>query len=153
VASLLVYNPNASAVVVTGAMVHYRVQGATLPTSSTAAQGNVIALGAGQVVSVPSASSISFPFGVAVGSAAAGSSFQSMGNSAGPASINDQPSQPLQFVLFVGCTVYGSDGSVNEAGEAPLLVSYYPPPPPAFQGGYYQFASPNNFIGFTPGWP
>ncbi len=128
-ASLAVTNPNASAVVVTGAMVHYRVSGATNPTSSTAAQNNVVATGPGQTVSVPASGTITFPFGVAIGSAAAGSTFYQMNNGVGPTPVNSQPSQPLTYTMLVGCTVYGSDGSVNEASEASLLVTFYPGSP------------------------
>jgi len=146
-ATLTVYNPNAAAVLVSGARV-----------SIATASGQQMHAGSSPLVpliagfsTVPALSSLTFgPFPVAIGSAAAGSQAQMVPPSTQP--VNPQASQPLQTLFAIGATVYGSDGSVNTAGTAPLLLSYFPPPPPNFQGGPLQFSQPNNTaLGFLTG--
>jgi len=138
-ATLTVYNPNAAAVLVSGARV-----------SISTASGQQVHAGNAPTVpliagysTVPALGSLTFgPFPVAIGSAASGNAFQMVPPSTQP--VNPQASQPLQTLFAIGAIVYGSDGSVNIAGTAPLLLSYYPPPPLNFQGGPMQFSQPNN---------
>lgn len=137
---LQVYNPNATAVVVTGVNLVFKdPQGVprqfpVLPP--------LVPIGVGQTTSVPAGSSINIgPFPLAVASVAAGSSFQVVPPGSQPAVV--QGSIPLQMQIFVGARVHASDGSVNEAGSAGLFVSYAIPPPVAFQGGFANFYDPN----------
>lgn len=151
-ASVFIYNPGQATVVVT-----------SLQLTFTDQFGNVVRpvvspgmapTGPGQPVSVASLDDITIgPFPIVVGSAANASSFQAVYPSGVYTPANPQPSQPPQSTLLVGALVTGSDGSVNVAGVAPLLVSYTAAPPLGWQGGFYFFNAPNNFIGWTPGWP
>lgn len=138
-ATLTVYNPNAAAVLVSGA----RVSIATASGQQMhAGNSPLIPLIAG-FSTVPALSSLTFgPFPVTLGSAAGGAPSSMIPPSSQP--VNPQASQPLQTLFAVGATVYGSDGSVNVAGTAPLLLSYTSPPPIGYQGGPMQFAAPNN---------
>jgi len=140
---LQVYNPNAAAVVVTGVEMYF-----------TDPQGNVqrppvnvpvVPIGPGQSTTVPALSSVNIgPFPIAVGSVAAASSFQMVPPGAQPG--NPQGAMPAQSQLFIGARVSGSDGSVNDAGKAGLLVSYTIAPPLGYQGGFAQFNGPNNAV-------
>jgi len=144
-ATVTVYNPNASAVVVTSINMLAHPFGSTaqaLPMSPS-----VPPTGPGMTVSVPTLSSITFgPFPIVIGSAANVNSFQAVNQTSNLNPINPQGSQPPQTQVMVGALVYGSDGSANTAGEAGLLVSYYPAPPLGYQGGFLQFNGPNNLI-------
>lgn len=51
-----------------------------------------------------------------------------------------------QFTVLVGATLYGSDGSINQAGTAPILVDVVVPPPLGFQGGFLHLSAPNNLV-------
>lgn len=145
-ATLFVYNPSAVAVSVTGVQMHSSVVG-DANVNRLAMSPSVPPIGPGMTTSVPSLSSINIgPFPVVVGSAANVDSFQAVNQSGNLNPINPQGSQPAQYALQIGATVQGSDGSSNEAGVAPLFVSYTAAPPQAFQGGYLQFASPNNLV-------
>ncbi len=152
-ATLVVYNPNATAVVVTG----LQVKAAVLndPNVNRLAMSPCVPpIGPGMTTSVPALSSINIgPFPIVVASSANVNSYQAVNQTGNLQPINPQGSQPAQYTLQVGADVYGSDGSFNTAGVAPLLVSYGSTPPVGYQGGFYDFAGPNNFIGFTPGWP
>ena len=142
-ATLTVYNPGAATVVVTGVELVFKdsVGNVLRPPVQPA----LVPIGPGQTVSVAAATTITVgPFRIAVGSAAAASSFQMVPPSSQPS--NPQPSQPLQSQIFVGAIVYGSDGSVNTAGSDGLLVSYSVPPPLGFQGGFAQFNGANNAV-------
>lgn len=143
VASIQVYNPNATAVTVTGLeMVYTDPQG---NTQRPPIAQSIPPIGVGQTTTAPALSSIFIgPIYLAIGSAAAASSYQMVPPGAVPA--NTQGAQPLQSQLFIGARVYGSDGSVNSAGSAGLLVSYSVAPPQAYQGGYAQFSAPNNAV-------
>lgn len=149
-ATLTVYNPNASSVVVTGASVF-----TTTPAGqyANAVNQSVVPLGPGMTTTVPAASSITFgPFAIAASSSANANSFQMVNPSNSVIPANPQPSQRPQQQLMVGAIVYGSDGSVNTAGQAGLLVSFTPPPPLNFQGGPLMFSAPNNLaLGLTSG--
>jgi len=149
-ATLSVYNPNASAVVVTGASV-FTTTLAGQYTNST--NQSVVPLGPGMTTVVPALGLITFgPFPVAASSAANVNSYAAVNQVGNLFAINPQPSQRPQQVLMVGALVYGSDGSVNVAGQAPLLVSYTSAPPLNYQGGPMMFSAPNNLaLGLTSG--
>lgn len=140
-ATLTVYNPNASAVVVTGVEMSFLdVNG---QAQRPCVNPPVPPIGVGQTVSVPSLSSLTFgPFPLVFGTAAAASSYDMVPPGSLPS--NPQGAMKPQQRFFVGATVYGSDGSVNEAGRAGILISYTVSPPLGFQGGFAQFANPNN---------
>lgn len=145
-ATLQVYNPNASAVAVTAIQMAY-YDGVTGRPINAAVAPQMPAYGPGQVVVATALTSITFgPMPVATGSASNMSSYPQAGYSSGTTPFNPQAGQPPQTSILIGATVYGSDGSVNEAGRAGLFVSYVPFPPQAFQGGYFNFAGPNNFM-------
>lgn len=144
-ATLQVYNPNASAVAVTGiVLTYFDVLGNPIAAPTNAPMP---AMGPGQTVVAPALSSITFgPFPVVFGSAANMNSFQETASVDVTANINSIVAQPPQTVVRVGATVSGSDGSVNTAGVAPIIVSYTAAPPPAFQGGFLQFSNGRNLI-------
>lgn len=150
-ATVTVYNPNASAVVVTSINMKAHALGST--ANALSMSPSVPPTGPGMTVSVPTLSSITFgPFPLAIGSAANVNSFAAVNQSGNLNPINPQGSQPPQTQVMVGALVYGSDGSVNEAGEAGLLLSYSSSPPLGYQGGDLNFAGPNNFAtGFLAG--
>ena len=140
-ATLQVYNPNAVAVVVTG--VEMTFVDSLGQTQRPCINPPLVPIGTGQTVSVPPLSSLNFgPFPLAFGTAAAASSFDMVPPGAQPPLT--QGSQKPQQQFFVGARVYGSDGSVNESGRAGILVSYTVSPPLGYQGGFAQFANPNN---------
>lgn len=145
-ATLTVYNPNASAVAVTSIQMGYynAVTGAPI---NAAVAPQMPAYGPGQVVVAPALSSITFgPMPVAVGSASNMSQFSGNGFSSGTVPFNPQAAQPPQLQILIGATVCASDGSCNEAGRAGLFVSFTPAPPRGFQGGDLNFSAPNNLI-------
>lgn len=141
-ATLTVFNPNATDVVVTGA----NIEISTLAGQRTnAVNGSVVPMGPGMTTVVPTRASITFgPFPIAPATAANVNNFASVNQTGNLFAINPQPAHRPQQILQVGATVYGSDGSVNTAGIAPLLVSYANPPPIGYQGGPMQFGAPNN---------
>ncbi len=151
-ATVTCYNPNASAVVVTGINI-------TGHTFQSAIQGQLPMLqssppiGPGMTTSVPALSSITFgPFPIVIGSAANSNQFQMVNQTGNLFPQNPQGSQPSQTRVMVGATIQASDGSVNVAGEVGLLVSYYSPPPVGYQGGFLQFNGVNNLVlGFASG--
>lgn len=51
-----------------------------------------------------------------------------------------------QFTAVIGATLYGSDGSINQAGTAPVLIDVVAPPPLGYQGGALHFSAPNNLV-------
>ncbi len=143
-ATVFVYNPNAVAVVVTS--VQMSIAPANNPlVNSLPIPPSVPPTGVGMTTTVPALSSITIgPFPIVVSSAANVNSFQAVNQTGNLNPINPQGSQPPQSRLLVGAYVYGSDGTVNVAGVAPLLVSYAIPPPVGYQGGFLQFSAPNN---------
>lgn len=153
-ATVFVYNPNAVPVAVTGLQMRMHAQGDRLGGHSSV-QPNVPPVGPGQTVVVPALGSINIgPFPVAVASAANVNPFQMVNQTGNLNPVNPQPSQPPQYVMTIGATVQGSDGSTNEAGIGSLLVSYQSNPPLGYQGGFLNFSAPNNFLGIAvPGWP
>lgn len=151
-ATVTVYNPNASAVVVTSVNMSAHALGDPL-VNRLAMSPSVPPTGPGMTTSVPALSSITIgPFPVVVGSASNVNSFQAVNQSGNLFPVNPQGSQPPQTTVMIGALVYGSDGSVNTAGEAAILVSYSVSPPVGYQGGFLQFSSPNNLAdGFLAG--
>lgn len=148
-ATVQVFNPNASPVSVTNMQIYSRVQNGSTVNTSTMLP-SVPPIGPGMTTLVPALSSINIgPFPVVVGSGANVNSFQAVNQAGNLNPINPQASQPAQFILKIGAVVQGSDGSFNEAGQAALLVSYASNPPQAFQGGYLQFSAPNNLSSFV----
>lgn len=139
---LQVYNPNASAVVVTGVQITFwdtegrqLIQAPVVPPSPP--------YGPGVPTSVPTLDSILMgPFPVQVSSAANGNPFQMVPPSSRP--VNAQASQRLNTNLVIGALVTGSDGSVNEAGRVQLVISSWSKPPLRFQGGNAQFNGAQN---------
>ena len=149
--TLQVYNPGAAAVVVTGIALKPYALGD--PNKNRLAMAQVSPpIGQGQTVIVPALSSINIgPFPVAIGSAANVNAFQMVQMSGSLSPVNPQPSQPANMTVMVGADVYGSDGSVNQAGEVAILVSGSIQPPPGFQGGVLQFSAPNNAVDYFMG--
>ncbi len=145
-ATVFVYNPNASAVVVTSIqMTAYALLDPLV--NRLAMLPSVPPTGPGMTVSVPTLSSITIgPFPIVLGSAANVNSFQMVNQTGNINPVNPQGSQPPQTTVMVGATVYGSDGSVNVAGVAPVYLSYSETPPLAYQGGFLQLQAPNNLI-------
>jgi len=145
-ATLTVYNPNASAVVVTGARLTYTPLGQTNPSPAASVATVLIPTGPGQTVSVPALGSITFgPFPVQAHSPSNSSSY----NVASPSGGYGGPIQgalPSQEQLIIGAVVEASDGSSNVAAPAGLTVSYYTPPPLGSQGGFLNFADGDNFL-------
>jgi hypothetical protein len=91
---------------------------------------------------------------VVVHSNAGANSFQAVGPSG--VLTDPQPSYQAgnhfpQFVVLVSATVYGSDGSVNVSGTAPLLVDVVAPPPLGYQGGFLHLSAPNNLVTYLAG--
>lgn len=144
-ASLIVYNPNAVAVAVTGVQMQFSdVSGNNVPGVSPV----VPPTGPGMTTVAPALSIITIgPFPIVMGSAANANSFQMVNQTGNLNPTNPQLAERPQTQLMVGAIVYGSDGSVNVAGAAGLLISYSAPPPPGYQGGFLNFAGPNNFMG------
>ena len=142
-ATLQVYNPNASSVAVTGIQIRYYDKlGA--PAMSAPVGQSMPALGPGQTVVVPTLSSVNFgPFPIAIASPSQACSYPPQPSSAlNP--TNPNSAMPPQTFFFIGADVMGSDGSVNQAGQDGLLVSYTIAPPVGYQGGFAHFSGPNN---------
>lgn len=148
-ATLTVYNPNASAVLVTGASLFIQtLQG----QRTTSANAPMVPLIYGSTTIAALGTATFGPFPISAPMAANANTFAVINPASSIFPLNPQPSQASQQNLMVGATVYGSDGSVNTAGMAPLLVSYVPAPPLNYQGGPLQFSAPNNLaLGFTTG--
>lgn len=145
-ATLTVYNPNASAVAVTAIQMVFFNGKTGAPLNGAVAQ-TMPAYGPGQVVVAPARSSITFgPMPIAIGLISGMNPFPPGGFTTGSVPFNAQAGQPPQASVLIGALVYGSDGSANDAGRVGLFVSYSPAPPQAFQGGYLQFSAPNNFM-------
>lgn len=139
---LTVYNTAASAVVVSGVQVTFwdtvgnqLRQAPVVPPS--------VAFGPGATTSVPATSSIDIgPFPISVVSAANGNPYEMVPASAQPS--NMQLSQPLISNLVIGATVFGSDGTVNEASRVQLRISPTSTPPLGYQGGFANFSDGDN---------
>lgn len=146
-ATLFAFNPGAAAVSVTAIQIQARVLNAVTGLGALAMSPSVPPIGPGMTTVVAAGSSITIgPFPIVVGSAANDNSFQMVNQTGNLNPVNPQGSQPPQYTIMVGADVYGSDGSLNGAGAVSLLVSYTSAPPLAYQGGFLQFAGPNNAI-------
>lgn len=149
-ATLTVYNPNASPVVVTGATIFTTTPAGqcTCPVSLP-----VVPLGPGMTTLVPALGSITFgPFAITMPSGANANPQQALNQVGNLFPLNPQPAERPQQLFFVNALVYGSDGSVNTAGTAPFFMSYTAAPPVGFQGGPLFFSAPNNLaLGFVTG--
>ncbi len=140
-ATVTVYNPNASAISVTGIQMTVKF----LNDPLTRTLNGSPPIGPGMTTLCPALSSITIgPFPVVIPSASNVNSF-AMVNMAGNINpINPQGSQPPQSVAQIGAYVYASDLSSNVAGVAPLMISYTSAPPVGYQGGFLNLAGPNN---------
>lgn len=146
--ALVVYNPNAGAVSVTGVELIYMTPQGVVQRPSMSEP--LVPIGVGQTTSVPALSSITIgPFALAVGSVSSANSYQMVPPGTQP--FNSQGAHAPQQDILIGANVYGSDGSVNVAGRARVLVSFSVAPPPGYQGGVAQFQAPNNACLITAG--
>lgn len=136
--ALKVYNPNASAVVVTGVQISFwDTVGNRLVSPPVTPP--MVPTGPGVPTVVPSLDSITMgPFPVVVQSAANGNASLMVPTSSQPP--NMQVSQPLVFNLVIGATVLASDGSTNEASRVQLRVAPQSTPPMGYQGGAANFS-------------
>lgn len=136
-ASIVCYNPGASAVVVTGVELTKRVFGSSTPGSPVPMGNALPPYGPGAPVSVAAGGSQRVgPFPITVGNVA---------SAIGGVS---QPSQVSDYILVIGATVLGSDGSRNVAGEAGITVSYSVRPRTNTQGGQLIFSQASNSLGW-----
>jgi hypothetical protein len=142
-ATLTVYNPNASTVIVTGVKMYAFDVNDPVGRELDFASGTP-PLGPNQPTAVAALGTLTIgPFPVVVGSAANANSYQSS-NPVGRTLVNSQLAHPPQSILGIGCVLYASDGSVNRAAWTPLQVSYTSSPPLGYQGGFCFFNGPNN---------
>lgn len=147
--TLTVYNPNASAVNVTG-MEIYAHAWFDVRSNHMAFLPGLPPLGPGMTTLVPATSTITIgPMPMVFGTAANVNSFAAVNQAGNLNPINPQGSQPAQVTARIKATVYGSDGSVNIAGDVGLLISYSSAPPLAYQGGFFNFSAPNNFVAMS----
>ena len=149
-ATLTVANANAVPVVVTGGSVFTTTLAGQYASTSSPP---LIPLGPGTTTTVPAGGSITFgPFPVVMASAANANPQQAVNQTGNLNPLNPQPAERVQQTFLVGATVYGSDGSINIAGTAPVFVSYTSAPPIGYQGGPMFFSAPNNLaLGLTSG--
>ena len=147
-ATLTVFNPNASAVLVTGATIYAQ----TLAGQRVNFNAPLIPLVPGQATVAALATLTFGPFPITIPSLANSNTFQALVPTGGQTPLNPQQTQPSQVQYQVGAFVSASDGSVNTAGVAPLLVSFAPPPPMNWQGGPMMFSAVNNLaLGIATG--
>ena len=141
-ATLQVYNPNATAVAVTGIQLQmFNASGQPIPGGNLPTP----AMGPGQNVVAATLSSITFgPFPLAVGSAAAASGFGSVPIPA--LTGNTELAQPPQVQVLLGGVVYGSDGSINIIVPAGVTISYTSTPALLSQGGVINFTQGSNLL-------
>lgn len=117
---LTVTNANAFAVTVTAVRVYTKI-GATVVNMPF---GEIsFPIGPGLTTVVPASSNITMgPVAFVLASAANNSAFEAVLPSGG-SNFNPQPSQNPSFTAVIAATVYGSDGSINEASTASLTVT------------------------------
>lgn len=152
--SVVVYNPGAATVLVTGIQISASRFGSSAQTLPF--QASVPATGPGQAMTVAAGATITIgPFPIAFGSAAyiGGANPTVISPDAAAFPNNAQPSQPTPYIATIAAMVFGSDGSSNIAAPAGILVSHSFQPPASTQGGYLNFAVPQNSCGFIPGLP
>ena len=142
-ATLTVYNPNATAVAVTGIRLKFTdVLGGAVQVPANMPEPM---MSPGQTTSVPALGSITFgPFPVVVASAASGPWLTGPVQRPLADPVPRQAAHKPQVQYFVGAVVYGSDNSINEASRSGLMVSFAILPPRYSQGGIAQFNGVNN---------
>lgn len=135
-ASVVCYNPGASALVVTGVQLTGRVYGAASGAPTTMANA-LPPYGPGAPVTVAAGGTSTVgPFPVTAGSAAA-----AVGG-------NSQPTQTPDYQLMVGAVVTANDRSINTATEQGITVSYSIRPRTGSQGGQLLYANASNSAGW-----
>ena len=157
IAAVIVTNPSATtAIAITGGAlsVSQLRDGTAVPCALP-----MLPIGPGMPVVVPAGGTIIVgPMPLVVHSNGASNSYQSVASPGAP--VAPQPSDSRgeatgmhypQFTALIGATLYGSDGSVNVAGTAPLLVDVVVPPPPGYQGGYLHLGTPPNLVTLLAG--
>lgn len=143
-ATLQVYNTGASSVAVTGIkMEYYDVNAVAL---RLCVAQSMPALGPGQTTVVPSLSSVFFgPFPIVIASASSVNASQAEPAARPPEDpFPRQLAHPANTFVWVGATVTGSDGTINTAARAGLLVGPAVNPPLYSQGGVVQFNGSSN---------
>lgn len=149
-ATLTVYNPNAVPVLVTGVQMQAQALGDVV-AGHVPLGPSVVPIGPGMSIQLAALSSITIgPFPVTIPSVGASNQFQSVNQTGNLNPINPQGSQPPQATFMIGATVYGSDGSVNIAGAAPILVDVAVRSPLGLQGGFAVFTNPANAANLIP---
>ncbi|SRR5258706_13675092 len=139
--SLLVANPNAVAVAVTGFELQFFDQNG-VPQQPPASRP-LFPFGPGQGTSIAANSNQTFgPMSISAGNVGNMNPTQMVPPGSQP--VRTQGSVAPQYEMYVGALVYGSDGSINSAGRARLLVSYSPQAPRGTQGGNSDFTQASN---------
>lgn len=109
------------------------------------------------VVVAAGATALVGPVTLVLHSNSAANSFQTV--DANPP-VNPQPSDSRggqrslhypQYTALIGATLYGSDGSINQAGTAPVFVDVVVTPPQGYQGGYLHLSEPKNLANLLTG--
>lgn len=152
-AAVVVTNPTATALSVIGGRLTVTQLGGD---SNVSRPGTELPIGPGMATLVPAGGTIVMsPLPVVVHSAAACNSFQAVtGDTVLPGGQNAHvrmPGPAPQFTVLVGATLQASDGSINEAATAPLLVDVAVPPPLGWQGGTLSLEAPNNLVTYLAG--
>lgn len=152
-AAVIITNPTATALSVLGGRLTVRQLGGD---PNVSAPPMALPVGPGTSTVVPAGGTIVMsPLPVVVHSPAASNSFQAAtGDTSLPRGQNAHvrmPGPAPQFTVLVGAELQASDGTVNEAATAPLLVDVAVPPPLGRQGGTLQFADPNNLVNMLTG--
>lgn len=153
--ALIVYNPSATTpIAITGGALSVSQLG---DGSEVSCALPMLPIGPGMPTVVAAGATILVgPMTLVLHSNAASNSFQTVDSSP---PVNPQPSDSRlsgsneypQFTVLVGATLYGSDGSINQAGTAPVLVDVVVTPPLGFQGGFLHLHAPNNLANFIAG--
>lgn len=146
--TLTVYNPNASAIVVTAAVL--RVEDWNNPRNRIPCNIPLIPYSAGQSSLIPALGTLSFgPFNIAAVQPGSMNAYidppptNMLGLGFGNA-VQPDNAFPGSVQCRVGCVVYASDRSATEASPAGFLLNYTNPPPPTYQGGWATFSNGNN---------
>lgn len=140
---LTVYNPNASALVLTAAVL--RVEDWNNARNRLPANVPQMPYDDGVSTLIPALGTVVFgPFNITVALPANVNAFIDPPPATFENPRNPQLSLPPSLTCRVGCVVYASDRSANEAAPAGFLLSYGNPPPSTYQGGFAVFSEPNN---------
>jgi hypothetical protein len=142
--SMTLFNPNAFAVLVLGVRIYTKDPSGALSQSP---YGEVSwPVGPGSNVTVPALGTLLMgPVAFTVGSAANANGAQYVSQVAGQATL-PQSAEPPQRTVLAAATVAASDGSLNEATPAALVVSYTSQPPALSQGGSLTYFNQTNFL-------